>query len=141
MKTNDVPQDDAPTYGGHKKIFYAINHSGKYELAPSTGWKIESDSTLSAINELERLKQEAAIRIQQNISSPLEWHMYDSRMDPELLAQTTGIFKWRIKRHLKPLHFSKLKISVLNKYSEALGKSIETLQQVPNELTQTKDAS
>ncbi len=60
-------------------------------------------------------------------TSPLEYHMYHARMDIALLSQATGLWRWRVQRHLKPRVFARLPRSVLRRYAEALGISVETL--------------
>jgi hypothetical protein len=52
-------------------------------------------------------------------------------MDVALLSQTSGIFQWRIKRHLRPEIFRKLKRRILQRYSQALDISPEQLKQLP----------
>jgi len=70
---------------------------------------------------------EARARVLSGESSPLEYHMYRARMDVELLSQTTGLWRWRVRRHLKPKAFARLPPALKRRYAEALGISVEAL--------------
>ena len=59
MEQNKVPQDNVVTYANNKKAMYATNSSGKYSVVPSSGWEIEEEATMQAVQELERLASEA----------------------------------------------------------------------------------
>lgn len=131
MKIDDVPQDDNRTYGGHKKVIYAVNEVGGYEKIGSSGWETEEFATLMAVDELRQQALAAYQRVQQGSSSSLEYHMYAKRLDILGLSQATGFFQWQIKRHLKPAIFSKLSIKKLNQYQDVLGLSVSELKQLP----------
>lgn len=131
MKKNDVPQDRIATLGGLRKAMYALDQDGNYTIVPSDGWEAEELVLNQAIEEFERLSSEAHARCQQGLSSVLEFHMYDKRMDVTVLAQSTGFYKWQVKRHLKPEQFAKLPDRHLATYADALGISVDQLQQLP----------
>ena len=57
--------------------------------------------------------------------------MWTQRMDLALLAQVTGIWQWRIRRHFRPRIFARLTPEVRQCYAQALGLSVEQLQQLP----------
>jgi hypothetical protein len=48
-----------------------------------------------------------------------------------LLAQTSGFWQWRVRRHLQPAHFARLSAEQLGRYADALGKTVDQLRQVP----------
>lgn len=52
-------------------------------------------------------------------------------MLPKFLGKTAGIATFRVKRHLRPEVFAKLKPSVLEAYARALSVTIEELKTVP----------
>ena len=131
MKRDEVPQDQSKTYGGHQKILYAVDQDGSYTSVHSNGWEVEEQATHCAIAEMTRLASETWGQVNAGIASPLAYHMYSQRMDIELLAQSTGLFKWRVKRHLKPKIFTRLDDKLLERYAQALGLSIETLKTLP----------
>ncbi|MBU0680783.1 MAG: hypothetical protein KKD73_05110 [Proteobacteria bacterium] len=50
-------------------------------------------------------------------ASVLLYYMTANQMDPALLAKFMGIARWRVKRHLKPRVFSKLRPQLLAGYA------------------------
>lgn len=133
MKLNSVPQDSITTYAGNKKAMYATDEQGNYSLIASSGWEVEELATMQAVHELQRLAEEARLLVIKGDRSPLYFHMYARRMDLQVLAESTGLFKWRIKRHFNPVIFSKLSQSILNRYADALGITQEALLTLPKE--------
>ncbi len=131
MKAGNVPQQNISTYANNKKAIYATDENGKYRLVPSSGWEVEEAATRQALKELERLTAEACRRVQAGEVSPLYFHMYDRRMDLQILSETTGMSKWRIKRHFKPLVFKKTSKKTRKRYAEALGISVTDLIKLP----------
>jgi len=65
------------------------------------------------------------------VSSPLAYHMAYRQMDTALLAANCGIWRWRIRRHLRPAPFARLKLRTLTRYAAALDVSCEALRNVP----------
>jgi hypothetical protein len=130
MRERDVPQEGNRTLAGHRKAVYAIADDGKLRLVPSRGWEVEEIVTRQAVEDLERRASEARARALAGESSPLEYHMYRTRMDVELLSQTTGLWRWRVRRHLKPAVFARLPLALRLRYAEALGIPVETLDRV-----------
>jgi hypothetical protein len=130
MRESDVPQEGNRTLAGHRKAVYAIAEDGKLRLVPSRGWEVEEIVTRQAVEDLERRASEARARALAGESSPLEYHMYRARMDVELLSQTTGLWRWRVRRHLKPAVFSRLPPALRLRYAEALGIPVENLDRV-----------
>ena len=134
MKHGDAPQDESPTLDGQKKPLYVINDDGVYTTELSSGWEAEEVVLDMAINQFQRQCQQARLRVEQGQSAPLEYHMYQRRMDLTVLAQSTGFFKFQVKRHMQPTIFSKLSIKKLVRYQEALGLSAFELQTLPPEV-------
>ena len=133
MKQDDVPQDQSAAFEGQKKPLYVIDEDGEYTVALSSGWEAEEVVLDQAIAQFETLYKDAQHRVEQGLSAPLEYHMYHRRMDISVLAQSTGFFKWQVRRHIKPKHFSKLADDKLARYQEALGLSAAELKSMPEE--------
>jgi hypothetical protein len=130
MREQDVPQEGNATLAGHRKAIYAVGEDGKLRLVPSRGWEVEEIVTRQAVEDLERRAREARERVLAGTTSPLEYHMYRARMDLALLSQTTGLWRWRVRRHFKPCVFARLPLSLRQRYAEALGVSVESLGKV-----------
>ena len=133
MKKGEVPQQNAKAFMGHSKLLYALDEKGRYVPAPSSGWEAEEIVLDQAIAEYQRQAADAWARAKAGTTSALEYHMFRQRMDVVLLSQTTGYFKWRVRRHLKPGAFRKLSASVRACYAEALGMGPEALDVLPEQ--------
>ena len=127
MNLESVPQEGNTTLGGHRKAMYARAEDGRIVIAASRGWEAEEIVTRQAVEDLERRAEEARERARSGRGSALEYHMYRARMDLELLAQATGLWRWRVRRHLKPKGFARLPPALKLRYAEALGISVEAL--------------
>jgi len=139
MRDNEVPQDNNVTLAGERKAIYALNGDGEYTIVGSTGSKVEETVTVQAINELLRLRDECRDHVEAGLASTLEYHMYACRMDLITLAQSVGMFGWRVRRHLKPSVFARLNQKTLALYADALGISTEALQFLPPITEQSND--
>ncbi len=132
MKTEEVPQETAKTYGGVKKLLYAVDDKGEYTGVNSAGWEVETYVTMAAVDEIVRLRNEALERARAGKTSPLEFHMFDRRMELATLAATSGFWTWRVKRHFKPEVFAKLDEKILSRYAECMGITVDQLRSLPD---------
>jgi hypothetical protein len=130
MRERDVPQEGNATLAGHRKAVYAVGDDGRLKIVASRGWEVEETVTRQAVEELERLAREALERARRGEASPLEVHMYRARMDVPLLSQTTGLWRWRVKRHLRPGAFERLPASIKRRYADAMGVPVEALEKL-----------
>ena len=131
MKKNEVPQDKSRALAGETKTIYALDESGKVGVIETSGWNVEDIVLDQALEELERHAEDAFARAQAGETSPLEFHMYKQRMDLPMLAQATGQFQWRIRRHFDPRRFAKLSAKKLSLYAEVLDISVDELKGLP----------
>jgi len=131
MHKDDVPQDNNPILMGARKAMYAKDDRGNYVVVPSNGWEAEETVTSLAVEDYELKRRDAFNRSSKGLTSPLEFHMYAKRLNIATLAQSTGIFKWRIRRHLKPKIFGRLQDKLLARYADAMGISTEQLRRLP----------
>lgn len=128
MDKSNVPQDDSSTYAKNKKAIYAKDEDGKIKVVGSTGWKVEEMVTKQALQDLQELTADAYCAVKKGEMSPLYYYMYALRMDLQLLSESTGFFKWTIKRDFDTNTFSKIKENRLKVYAEALGKKTDELK-------------
>jgi hypothetical protein len=132
MKVNEVPQDDVFDYSeGIKKGNYALDDKGKYVMVPSKGWVIDEMINRMAYDEYKAKEEETRKAVLAGRKSPLAYYMELRQMTPEILGKTAGIATFRVKRHLRPEIFTKLKPSVLEAYAKALAITTEELITVP----------
>lgn len=132
MKVNDVPQDDVFDYSqGIKKGNYALDDKGKYVMVLSKGWVVDEMSNRMAYDEYKAKEEEVRQAVLAGRKSPLAYYMELRQMTPKILGQTAGIATFRVKRHLRPEIFAKLKEAVLDRYAKALAITREELKNVP----------
>jgi hypothetical protein len=132
MKVNEVPQDDVPDYSeGIKKGNYALDDNGKYVMVPSKGWVVDEMINRMAYDEYKAKEEETRKAVLAGQKSPLAYYMELRQMTPEILGKTAGIAAFRVKRHLRPEIFVRLKPSVLEAYAKALAITTEDLITVP----------
>jgi len=133
MKVNEVPQDDVPDYSeGIKKGNYALDDEGKYVMVPSKGWVVDEMINRMAYDEYKVKVEETRKAVLAGQKSPLAYYMELRQMTPEILGKTAGIATFRVKRHLRPEIFAKLKEPVLDSYAKALSITREELKTVPH---------
>lgn len=133
MKKSEVPQDSRPEYGGERRAVYAVDEGGHYATVPSAGWRADEIVNQQAVDEYRRLADDALARARAGTASALEFHMYDRRMELETLAQATGLWRWRVRRHLRPGAFEQLPPALRERYAEALGVPAEQLARLPSD--------
>ena len=130
MLKKNVPQDGGILDRWHE-ISYAIDDDGRYVLAPSVGWKPANIANQQAWELISKQVADVIKRIQAQELSPLAYYMVKNQMDTNLLAKYVRLSRWRVRRHLKPAVFRRLKVSILERYAEIFNVSAEQLFDVP----------
>ena len=131
MKKDEVPQDRARAFQGRSKALYAKDEDGQYKIVPSNGWEAEEIVLDQAIAEYVIAAEDALARARAGLTSPLEYHMFRCRMDVLLLAQSSGFFRWQVRRHLRASIFEALPLAKKQRYADALGMNIEQIESLP----------
>jgi hypothetical protein len=132
MKKDEIPQQPQSMFNGETKGVYALDENGNYVLGQTTGWDPEITALNLALEEIERLANDALQRAQAGLTSPLEYHMHVRRMDLPMLAKAVGKFQWQVRRHFKPANFNKLRRQQLETYAQVLDIDIKTLTSLPD---------
>ena len=130
MRPDEVPQENAPLLGGVRKAVYVIDKDGHYLIAQSGGDEAEITVTEEAVAWFGRLTEDARQRALRGETSTLEYHMFRLRMDEPTLAQATGLWRWRVRRHLTAKGFANLSPKLLERYADAMGLTIEQLKKI-----------
>ena len=118
-----IPHEPNATLNGMEKVMYAKNEQGEFERY-NYGSSVEEFATQVAVEEYELLKQECLARNKQGLSSPIEYFMYENRMDFPTLASAVGMFQWRVKRHLKMRIFQKMSDALLLRYADVFSMDL-----------------
>ena len=130
MELNEIPQDKSQTYDGHFKVVYATQE-GDYTTGFSSGWSDEEFVTTQAVLALQEETKAAFEQVKLGNKSPLYFYMYRYRHDVTSLAQSSGLFKWQIKRHFNPKRFQLLPEKTLLRYAKAFNLPVEQLRVLP----------
>jgi hypothetical protein len=128
MRPDEVPEHSAPLFEGETKAVYVVDASGHYRIAQSGGTEAEVTVTETAVEWFARLAADARQRAARAETSPLEYHMFRVRMDVPTLAQAAGLWRWRVRRHLRPAIFARLPDALLQRYADALGLTVARLR-------------
>jgi hypothetical protein len=131
MRADEVPQETNPLFDNERKTVYAVNAAGDYVMVKTGGSEVDFGPTLDAGAWFAEQAEAARQRVLRGESSTLEYWMYQQRMDVLTLAQATGLWQWRIRRHLRPAIFNSLSPRLLQRHADAMGLSISELQQLP----------
>lgn len=125
--TIEVPKEANSTLDGIQKVMYAKNDQGEFDRY-RYGSSVEEFATKIAIEEYELLKQECLVRIKQGIASPIEYFMYENRMDLPTLSSAVSMFQFRVKRHLRMSVFQKMSDGLLTRYADAFNITLQDLK-------------
>jgi hypothetical protein len=127
MRVEDVPQEGNATLDGQRKGMYAVGKDGRIALVPSRGWEAEELVTTAAVEHFELLAQRSLQRVRSGAAGALEYFMYARRLDPPTLAQAAGVWRWRLKRHLRQ-PFARIPALMQQRYAEVLGVPLRELR-------------
>lgn len=133
MKKEDTPTTPNNLFNGETKGVYTIDENGEYVMTQTTGWDPEITALTQALEEIDRLTDEARKRVLQGKSSPLEYHMYARRMDLPMLASAMGKFQWQVRRHFRPEIFKRLNKKTQSLYAQVLDIDEQQLLSLPDE--------
>jgi len=128
MKKEDIPQDLGALGKVTKEVCYVVDASGNYITDLSNGWEIKSKALDAAWEDISKRVEAAKTKVVQGEASPLLYFMELKLMDIPILAAYTGVWKWRVKRHLKPGLFKKLSDRTLQKYADAFELKLEDIK-------------
>ena len=131
MKAKDVPQEDS-ILEGHKRACYALDEDGRYRVVASRGWEVEKIVNQLAVGDLRQALEATRRRVVAGEASALEYHMQERQMTAAMLAANTGLWRWRVKHHLRANVFPRLSDELLQRYADALRLSVDELRRVPS---------
>ncbi|MFA5418651.1 MAG: hypothetical protein WC341_09350 [Bacteroidales bacterium] len=118
MKAKDVPQDDANMLQGKlREPIYSLDENGNYTTVQSVGWNPKNEVMKEAWDQVNEKVEHARSRVLSGELSPLAYYIEKNIMDIGLVAKYMGIWRWTVKRHLKPKVFARLKEETLEKYA------------------------
>ena len=132
MRDVEVPQDES-FYGGHSRACYAVDRQGRYVLVKSRGWQVETIATAEAVEDQVRRVESVRSEVLAGRLSPLAFHMTVRQLTPRLLAGNVGMFRWRVRRHMRPAVFVRLPERILFRYAECLDVTLDQIRRIPDQ--------
>ncbi len=131
MRVDEIPQDDS-ILEGHRRVCYARDRDGHFVPGTSRGWDVERIANQQAVGEIAERIVTARAQVAAGQASPLLYHMHCAHLESRGLARQSGLWHWRVKRHLDPRVFARLDDAVLQRYAKALGIAVSSLRQLPD---------
>lgn len=131
MNIDEVPQEGNATLAGGRKAVYARDKDGHMVIVACPGWEVEEIVTLQAVDAHKAQADAALVRAKAGQTAPLEYWMYEKRMDLAILAQSTELWQWRVRRHFNPARFAALSAALITRYADALGMTADQLKSLP----------
>lgn len=131
MKTTEVPQDDANMLQGKfKEPVYSLDSEGNYITVPSVGWDPKNEVMKEAWDNVNDKIDKAKQDVLEGRLSPIAYYIEKNIMDVGLVASYMGMWKCKVKRHLKPKNFDKLNNEILEKYARVFNISVDQLKNI-----------
>ena len=119
MKAKEVPQDDADMMRGiFREPVYSVDEKGNYTTVRSVGWDPKNEVMQQAWDNINEKIEAVRQKVLTGKLSPIAFYMEKQIMDTGLLAKYMGLWRWKVKRHLKPKYFKRLSDDILQRYAE-----------------------
>lgn len=131
MLKTEVPQDKE-LFGEQSEVCYALDENGRYVLAESAGWEPANIANSQAWEAISREVVDIIAEIQAGKRSPLAYHMVANQMDEKLLAEYAGLFRWQVRRHLRPGPFNRLSAKLRERYASLFSITVDELVTIPD---------
>ncbi|MEI6883180.1 MAG: hypothetical protein WCO02_01730 [Bacteroidota bacterium] len=118
-----------------EELIYTYNRELHYSFEPGKGYTRKVDYHYlgnqiiikQSWDEAESRLKDISSKIREGHLSPIAFYMEKNLMELPMLSDYTGFMRWRIKRHLKPRIFSKLKHETLSKYASVFNIGVNEL--------------
>lgn len=119
MKKKEVPQDDANMMQGKfREPVYSLDEAGNYTTVKSVGWDPKNAVMQQAWDHINEKVEETRQKVINGKLSPIAYYMEKNIMDVGLLSKYMGLWKWTVRKHLKPKYFNKLSEERLAQYAD-----------------------
>lgn len=129
MKKQDLPQDESNLKSANMtEVLYVTDENDNYTTANSIGWEAKKAALEESLELIHERIEEARKEVANNTVSPIIYFMELNKMDLGVLSSYVEMWQWRVKRHTKPKVFKTLSETVLKKYADAFGISVDELK-------------
>lgn len=128
MKKEETPQYPGALSKLTRELCYARDENGKYTTVLSKGWEVKATALEATWQDIEKRIAGVREKVLSGEGSPIWFFMEYRLMDIQILAAYTGLWKWRIRRHLKKENFSRLNEKTLSRYAKAFNVTVQQLK-------------
>lgn len=133
MKKEELPQDKSALSEFTDELCYVKNNDGSYETALSKGWNVKKEALDHAWDEIAERIKAAKKEVKEGRKSPIFYFMEKHLMDIKILSAYVKLWKFRVKRHMKPKVFNKLSPELIERYAAVFEISSEELKNYKGE--------
>ncbi len=133
MNRSEVPQSGG-LYGDLREVAYAVDENGRYVLEPSLGWDAKGIANSQFWKTVEAAARAALAAVERGEAGPLLFYMTIYQMDVALLATYVSLPSWRVRRHLRPGAFARLKPALRQRYADVFDLPVEMLDHLPSDI-------
>ena len=130
MRRKDVPQDPG-LFGEWKEVSYAVDDDGRYVLVTSAGWEPANIANHMAWESIDAEVRAVLAQVRAGTLSPLAYQMARHQLDPGLLAGYAGLYRWQVRRHMKPAAFRRISSALADRYAAIFRITREELMGIP----------
>lgn len=130
MRKQDVPQDWGPE-AEIRRLMYAVDEDGHFVGVQSVGWDVSNTGFNTYWAAMSRIITAARQDVAQGRKSPLWYWMQVSLLDERMLADYLGLWTWRVRRHMRPAVFAKLRPALLDRYAEIFQIEPQAVRSLP----------
>ncbi|MEI8202469.1 MAG: hypothetical protein WCH34_05625 [Bacteroidota bacterium] len=109
---------------------YQMDEKGNFSHAMLKNWGSKEIVNNQSWEIVKERIAEAKEKVRNGEISPIAYYMEKCLTDIPMLAKYTGFAKWKIKRHLNPVHFKKLNDAKLHKYADFFQISLDELRNI-----------
>lgn len=111
-----------------KRIRYAVDGKGEVSEEYEVLTEYANIVAGNVFDHFEERKDGARERVRKKKSSPIEYFMYHSNIEIDLVTALTGFSRREVKNHMKPRVFEKLDDAVLQRYAEVFETDVDTIR-------------
>jgi hypothetical protein len=114
----------------YRIIHYSVDENNNYHSGLKSNWGAKEIINTQSWDRVNERIEDALQKVLAGKLSPIAFQMEKHIMDVALLAKFVGFGKWRVRRHMRPEIYKKLKKETLQKYADAFEIKLEQLDKI-----------
>jgi hypothetical protein len=114
----------------YRIVHYSVDENNNYQSGLKSNWGAKEIINTQTWDRVKERISDARQKVVDGKLSPLAYQMEKHIMDVALLAKFVGYCKFRVRRHMKPHIYKKLKPEVLQKYADAFEIRLDELNNI-----------